>query len=87
MPTVYIPAQLRSLTNGHATVDVPGSTVGELIEQLEQQFPGIRARLCQDDHLMPGLQVSIDHRFTRQGLAAVVQPASEVHFLPAIGGG
>ena|GEM_PF-4625339 len=36
---------------------------------------------------MPGLQVSIDHRFTRQGLSAELAPNSEVHFLPVIGGG
>jgi molybdopterin synthase sulfur carrier subunit len=87
MPTVFIPAQLRGLTGGLPTVEVRGGTVGELIMQLEEEFPGFRSRLCKDGDLMPGLQVSIDHRFTRQGLAAAVQPASEVHFLPAIGGG
>jgi sulfur-carrier protein len=87
MPTVFIPAQLRGLTGGLPTVDVRGNTVGEVIAQLDEQFPGIRGRLCQGTDLMPGLQVSIDHRFTRQGLAAPVLPSSEVHFLPAIGGG
>jgi molybdopterin synthase sulfur carrier subunit len=87
MPTVFIPAQLRGLTGGVPTVDVRATTVGEVVEQLEGQFPGIRNRLCKDGSLMPGLQVSIDHQFTRQGLAAPLQPASEVHFLPAIGGG
>lgn len=92
MPTVYIPAQLRGLTDGLPTIDVQLAdgrehTVSEVITALEVRFPGIRARLCRDGELIPGLQVSIDHRFTRQGLAAIVQPASEVHFLPAIGGG
>ena len=87
MPTVYIPAQLRGLTGGIPTVDLAATTVAEAIERLDEQFPGIRGRLCQGADLMPGLQVSIDHRFTRQGLSAPLLPASEVHFLPAIGGG
>jgi sulfur-carrier protein len=87
MPTVFIPAQLRSLTGGSTTVELTGTTVGEVIDDLEAKFPGIRARLCQGTELMPGLQVSIDHRFSRQGLSAVLEPGSEVHFLPVIGGG
>jgi molybdopterin synthase sulfur carrier subunit len=87
MATIFIPAQLRSLTGGATTVELTATNVGEAIEVLEQRFPGIRARLCQGPDLMPGLQVSIDHRFTRQGLAAEIAPQSEVHFLPVIGGG
>jgi sulfur-carrier protein len=87
MPTIYIPAQLRTLTGGSATVKLPAATVGEAVDCLEAKFPGIRARLCQGSDLMPGLQVSIDHRFSRQGLSAPLSPTSEVHFLPVIGGG
>ncbi|QDU25270.1 ThiS family protein [Anatilimnocola aggregata] len=87
MPTVFIPAQLRGLTSGQAQVEVAATTVAEAIAQLDEQFPGIRARLCQGENLIPGLQVSVDDRFTRQGLSARLQAASEVHFLPVIGGG
>lgn len=88
MPTIYIPPQLRGLTGGLPTVEVTGAgTVGEAIARLDEQFPGFRVRLCQGTDLLPGLQVSIDHRFTRQGLAAPLLPASEVQFLPVIGGG
>ena len=87
MATIFIPAQLRSLTSGATTVELTASDVGEAIQLLEERFPGIRARLCHGTDLLPGLQVSIDHRFTRQGLAAELAPASEVHFLPVIGGG
>lgn len=88
MPTIYIPPQLRDLTGGLPTVEVTGANnVGEAIARLDEQFPGFRVRLCQGTELLPGLQVSVDHRFTRQGLAAPLLPASEVHFLPVIGGG
>ena len=87
MPVVFIPAQLRSLTGGLDRVAVEGRTVGEVVKALEAQFPGIETRLCSGGELASSLQVSIDSTMTRQGLRAKVQPDSEVHFLPALGGG
>lgn len=87
MARVFIPAQLRDVTGGLAEVEAEGATVRELVAALEQQFPGIQARLCSGDDLSPALQVSIDGTFTRRGLAAKVQAGSEVHFLPVFGGG
>jgi molybdopterin synthase sulfur carrier subunit len=87
MPKVFIPPQMRDLTDGTAEIEVPGATVGEVVDGLEARFPGLRDRLCADDQLAPALQVSVDHVMTNRGLRARVQPNSEVHFLPAFGGG
>ncbi len=87
MPRVYIPAQLRSLTGDVEQIDVAGQTVREVVDALEEQYPGIKARLCQGDQLAPSLQVSIDSTMSSQGLRAKLGPESEVHFLPALGGG
>lgn len=87
MPTVFIPAQLRALAGGTGQVEVEGRTVREVVAALEARFPGIQERLCRDGELAPSLQVSIDSAMTTQGLRAPVGPASEVHFLPAFGGG
>lgn len=87
MPRIFIPAQLRDLTAGQAEIEAEGATVREIIAALEQRFPGMRERLCRGDDLSPALQVSIDGTFSRRGLEAKVQPASEVHFLPVFGGG
>jgi molybdopterin synthase sulfur carrier subunit len=87
MATVFIPAQLRELTDSAAQVEIVGGNVRELIDALEQRFPGIRARLCTGDELSSSLQVSIDGVMSTRGLAAKLQPHSEVHFLPALGGG
>lgn len=87
MATVFIPAPLRKLTGGAAQVEVPGQTVREIVAQLESRFPGIAARLCKEDELAAGLAVSIGGTMSSRGLATRVPPDSEVHFLPAIGGG
>lgn len=87
MATVFIPSQMRDLTGGQSQLEVAATSVREVIVRLEQQFPGIRARLCRNDELAPSLQVTIDGTLSHRGIRAKVGPASEVHFLPAIGGG
>ena len=87
MPTVWIPALLRPLTLGQETVQVPGQTVLEVLDALETKFPGIKARLCQNEQLRPGMAVVIDSQVARGSLSAAVEENSEVHFIPAIAGG
>lgn len=87
MPIAWIPPLLRDLTGDRESVVVPGSTVGEVIDALEAQFPGIRARLCTGEELRSGISVAVDAEVSRRGLGQKVGEASEVHFLPAVAGG
>jgi molybdopterin synthase sulfur carrier subunit len=87
MPVVFIPKPMRELTGGAAEVALDGATVREVVDALDRRFPGIRERLCRGDSLAPGLSVSIDDVISTRGLRATLKPESEVHFLPAIGGG
>ena len=87
MPLVFIPAQLRGLTGGVAQVEFSAGSVREVVDELEARFPGIEERLCLGDELAPGLQLSIDHVMSSRGMRAKLKPNSEVHFLPAFGGG
>ena len=87
MARVFIPPQLRDLTSGTAELDLTAGDVRQVVTQLEERYPGIAARLVRDDELAPNLQVSVDGVLSRRGLAAKLQPASEVHFLPIFGGG
>ena len=87
MATIFIPAQLRTLTAGIEQLEMDVHNVREVIDQLEQRFPGIRDRLCQQDQISPSLQVSIDSVISSRGMIAKIQPNSEVHFIPAIAGG
>jgi molybdopterin synthase sulfur carrier subunit len=87
MATIFIPAQLRELTAGVEQLEMDVHNVRAVINQLEQRFPGIRNRLCQQDQISPSLQISIDSVITSRGMIAKIQPNSEVHFIPAIAGG
>ncbi len=86
MVQIFIPAPLRRLTAGQAQVAVVATTLREAIEALEQQCPGIRGELCENDGLAPTLQVAVDNRMTRR-MSTPLKADSEIHFLPAIGGG
>jgi molybdopterin synthase sulfur carrier subunit len=87
LPTVYIPTLLRTLTGGKASVEVEGGTVRQVIENLEQAWPGVRDRLLDEGKLRPNISVAIDGEITPMGLIEAVGPASEVHFIAAIKGG
>lgn len=87
MATLYIPPQMRDLTSGAVSVAADGKTLGELLRALEPFHPGLSARIAPDGSLAGGLAISIDGAMTARGLLAAIKPASEVHVLPAIGGG
>lgn len=87
MPSVYLPTQLRPLVQGADCLQVEATTVGELIAALESRFPGIGQRLVDGERLAAGLAVAVDGQVTPRGLLARLRPDSEVHFVPAIGGG
>ena len=94
MATVWIPAQLRSLTGGRERVTVPGGSLRQVIEALEAAYPGIQARLLEDDARVPGIQAIrpgivalIDGETRTQTLSQPVAEDSEVAFIHAISGG
>ena len=89
MAEVWIPPKLQELTAGNQQVQVEGSTVRRLINNLEAQYPGIKEYLVDqdEDDLIPGLAVIIDGEVSQLGMLDKVSESSEVHFLPAIGGG
>ena len=87
MPTVWIPAPLRDLTEGKTSVTVTGSTVREVIESLEVQFPGIKDRLCENDKVRPNISVFVDGQITHLKIRELLKETSEVHFVIAISGG
>ena len=89
MPDVWLPARLQPLAGGQQQVHVAGHTVRQVIENLERAFPGLKAELYdeEEDVVMPGVAVVIDGETSQLGLLEHVREDSEIHFLPALGGG
>jgi molybdopterin synthase sulfur carrier subunit len=87
MAKVFVPYNLRKLTDGATQVDVPGATLGDLVANLEAKFPGFGEYVLEDGRLKPGLAAVCGHAATRQGLLQKLDEDTEVHFVPAVSGG
>ena len=84
---VWIPRRLQGLTLGQAQVQAAGTTVRQVIHSLENTYPGIIDFLCDENGIAPNMAVVVDGETSYLGLLEKVQENSEIHFLPAIGGG
>ncbi len=87
MAQVFIPFNLRRHTDGVTEVAIPGRTLGQVIDNLEERFPGIKESLVEDGRLKPGVSAVCGHAATRRGLMQTLEEDTEVHFVPAISGG
>lgn len=88
--TVIIPTPLRRFTNDTELVEVDGATVGDVFGQLESRFPGIQARLCEENgDLRRFINVYVDGEDIRflDRLNTKVNEKSEISIVPAIAGG
>jgi molybdopterin synthase sulfur carrier subunit len=66
---------------------VEGETVREVVEHLDERFPGIKARLCDGDKLQPSIAVIVDGHTSTLKMRHRLDENSEVHFVIAISGG
>ena len=90
MATVYVPTPLRRLTGGQSKVQVQGSTVAEIIENLEAAFPGFKDRLCDEQGEIKrfiNVFVNGEEIRTLQGDQTPVADEDEVSIIPAMAGG
>lgn len=87
---VRIPTILRTYTGGEKTVSGEGSTLNQLIDDLESNHEGIRARLLEDGgELRRFVNVYVndeDVRFTGS-LDTSLSDGDTVVILPAVAGG
>ena len=87
MATVFIPTMLQSLSGGVKQVTVEATSVRQIVDELEGLYPGMKEKLVEERQLRSNITVSIDGEIGRMGLLEKVDEDSEVHFVPAIGGG
>ena len=87
MAKVFIPTMLQSLTAGVKQVDLDARNVRQINERLEERYPGMKDRLLEDGEIRPNLAIAIDGDVAIMGMLEKVEENSEVHFVPAIGGG
>ena len=88
--TVRIPTPLRKVTNGEDKASVDAGTMVEVVESLEEQFPGLKARICDDEgELRSFVNVYVngeDIRFL-DGMGSAISSGDEISIVPAVAGG
>jgi molybdopterin converting factor small subunit len=89
--TVRVPTILRPLTGGESEVSVDGAaTLVELLDKLDAEHPGIRARVLDDDgKLRRFVNIYVgeeDVRFAG-GLQTPTPDGASVSIIPAVAGG
>lgn len=87
MVRVVIPALLRDMCGGTATLEVPGATLGELMRELDVRCPGFAARVIEQGRIRPELAIAINGEMESFALHDPIPPGAEVAIIPSIGGG
>jgi molybdopterin converting factor small subunit len=90
MAVVRVPTPLQRLVGNQRSVSAAGATLAELIDDLDRQYPGMKARLIDDQgRLLSFVNVFINNEDVRfsQGLDTPVPVNAEVSIVPAMAGG
>ena len=87
MADVHLPPTLPPLfENLPRRLDVDAATLDDAIELLNEQWPGMRDRLCEPGPVLrPHINVYVDQE--RASLETPLQPGSRIDVLAAISGG
>jgi len=89
MVEVRVTANLQNLVNGQRSVRAEGSTVRELLDDLESRYPGFKEMLMSNGHLHRFVNIYLndeDIRFLRQ-LDTPLGEGDVLSILPALAGG
>ncbi|MGK2956898.1 MAG: MoaD/ThiS family protein [Acidimicrobiales bacterium] len=88
--SVRLPTIMRTHAGGSSEVTATGSTVGEVVEDLIRQFPGIAANLKSPDggiHKFVNLYVNDEDIRYLDKLDTKVSDTDQIAILPAVAGG
>ena len=84
---VHIPTPLRSYTGQKGEVDAAGSTLGEVLSNLDRRYPGVRFRIItEQDTIRPHIRIFVNEDQAAT-LAVAVRPEDRVHIACALSGG
>ena len=85
--TVNIASPLRSYTRNASSVSAQGHTLNQVLEDLEQRFPGMRFRMIDEQQrIRPHIRLFVNQQ-PAMNLGARVTSGDTVHIICALSGG
>ncbi len=86
MPVVRLRAPLSELAGGRRELELEGATVGEVLQALEREHPGVKGWILDERGLIrEHINVFVNKDYGREDTAVGAQ--DRLHVLPAISGG
>jgi molybdopterin synthase sulfur carrier subunit len=88
--SVRIPTILRTYTGGESEVTVEGATLADVLDDLEKNHAGIRARILDDAgdiRRFVNVYVGNDDVRFLDGLATATPDGAQLSIIPAVAGG
>lgn len=90
MALVRIPTPLRNLSGGKDEINIAASNVGDLIEKIEAECPGMKDRLCDESgEIRRFINIYVNNEDIRflDGKQTALSDGDNVSIIPAIAGG
>ena len=85
--TVHVPSPLHSYTRRQSVVHAAGTTVAEVLADLDRQFPGIRFRMIDEqDGIRDHIRIFVNSTLAADTRVRL-RPADEIDIICAISGG
>ena len=87
---VRVPTPLMKLTDNKSEVMSEGSTIREILNNLESQFTGIKERICEENGAPRRfINIYLNEEYIRflEGEETTVKDGDEISIIPAIAGG
>lgn len=84
---VYVPTPLRAYTGQKGKVDAEGSTLHEVLTDLDHRYPGFRFRIINEqDGIREHIKIFVNQKLARD-LAVPLRGGDEVQIICALSGG
>jgi molybdopterin converting factor small subunit len=85
--TTRVASPLRSYTDGRSVVDATGSTVREVLADLDRRYPGMRFRMIDEqDRIRPHIRLYVNTSPVEQ-LDRPIAHGETLHLICALSGG
>jgi len=84
---VVLPTPLAEYTAHRREVEARGATVGELFDDLDRRYPGIRFRVIDEqDAIRPHIRIFVNRELV-PSIARALDPSDEILVVAALSGG